>query len=81
MLTKPTRQQLRSLYSLSKTDAWTEIDKIFQTELDKTYENLAEGRDDATLHRLQGRAQLIREFRVLVREAPSLLEKLGETTL
>ena len=80
MLTKPTKQMLRSLYKHSQQDSWVEITKLFEEELSKTFEVLADSREDTALRQMQGRAQFIREFLALVREAPRHLEKLNDTT-
>lgn len=81
MLTKPSRQALRSLYSVSQSPSWVEIDKLFKEELQKSYEYLADSRDELTLRQLQGRIKLIQEFLDVVQEAPRLLEKLKDSTL
>ena len=81
MLTKPTTQMLRSLYALSQSKGWDEINKLFENELTKSYDFLVESRDELALRQMQGRVQLIREFQDLVREAPRLLEKLKDTGL
>ena len=81
MLTKPSTQALRGLYSLSRQPAWGDISKYLNDELTKTYEHMATARDDATVRQMQGRAQFVQEFQALVRDVPSLMEKLGETTL
>ena len=72
---------LRSLYALSQSKGWDEINKLFENELTKSYDFLVESRDDLALRQMQGRVQLIREFQDLVREAPRLLEKLKDTGL
>ena len=81
MSIKPTLPALRNLYKFSNQPGWDEIDKLFQAELTKAYEFLAESRDDVALRQTQGRVQFIREFQALVREAPKLLEKLKDSTL
>lgn len=81
MLTKPTAQALRSLYSFSRQTGWADVDQMFKDELARTYEMLAESRDDAILRQLQGRAQLIREILSLAQSAQATLEKLGGSTL
>lgn len=81
MLVKPSRQALRSLHSLSQSPSWVEVDKLFKDELQKSYEFLADSRDEQALRQVQGRVKLIREFLDVVREAPRLLEKLKDTTL
>lgn len=81
MSIKPTLPALRNLYKFSNQPGWEEIDKLFQAELTKAYEFLAESRDEVALRQTQGRVQLIREFQALVREAPKLLEKLKDSTL
>jgi len=72
---------LRSLYALSQSKGWDEINKLFENELTKSYDFLVESRDELALRQMQGRVQLIREFQDLVREAPRLLEKLKDTGL
>ena len=81
MLIKPTAQALRSLTGFSRQTGWAAIEQMFKDELSKTYEQLAEGADEAYLRQLQGRAKLIREFLSLVQEAPVILEKLGAPSL
>ena len=60
---------------------WLEVDKLFQDELKKSYEFLADSRDDLALRQMQGRVQLIREFLGMVQDAPRLLEKLKDSSL
>lgn len=81
MLTKPTVHALRSLYALSQSKGWEEVNKLFEDELKKSFDFLAESRDDLALRQMQGRVQLIREFQDMVREAPRLLEKLKDSGL
>lgn len=81
MLTKPTTQALRSIYAISQGKGWDEINKMFEEELRKSFEFLAESRDDLALRQMQGRVQFIREFLDVVREAPRLLEKLKDSGL
>lgn len=81
MLTKPSAQALRSLTGFSRQTGWAAVDQMFKDELSKTYEQLAEGADEAYLRQLQGRAKLIREFLSLVQDAPRTLEKLGVSSL
>ncbi len=81
MLTKPSLHALRSLYAVSQGKSWEEIDKLFRDELQKSFEFLAESRDELALRQMQGRVQFIREFLDVVREAPRLLEKLKDSGL
>ena len=81
MLTKPSVHALRSLYALGQNKAWQEVDKLFEDELKKAFNFLAESRDDLALRQMQGRVQFIREFQDMVREAPRLLEKLKDQGL
>lgn len=81
MLTKPTPRQLRALHKLSGTPEWAEVSKMFEDELAEAFKHLMSSREDATLHRMQGRAQLIHDFQGVVRDAAKTLEKLRETTL
>jgi hypothetical protein len=81
MSIKPAIPALRSLHKFSNQPGWDEIDKLFQAELSKAYEFLAESRDDVALRQTQGRVQFIRDFQALVRDAPKLLEKLKDSTL
>lgn len=81
MLTKPTVHALRSLYAISQSKGWDEVNKMFEVELQKSFEFLAESRDELALRQMQGRVQFIREFLDVVREAPRLLEKLKDSGL
>lgn len=81
MSIKPTLPALRSLHTVSNQPGWSEIDKLFQAELTKAYEFLAESRDDVALRQTQGKVQFIRDFQALVRDAPKLMEKLKDSTL
>jgi hypothetical protein len=81
MLTKPSVHALRSLYALSQSKGWDEVNKLFENELRKSYDFLVESRDELALRQMQGRVQFIREFQDMVREAPRLLEKLKDSGL
>lgn len=81
MLTKPSTQALRALHKLSSQPEWSEVAKLFEDELAESFKHLMSSRDDATLHRMQGRAQLIHDFQGMVRDAAKTLEKLRESTL
>ena len=81
MLTKPTVHALRSLYAISQGKGWEEVNKLFEEELKKSFDFLAESRDELALRQMQGRVQFIREFLDVVREAPRLLEKLKDQGL
>jgi len=72
---------LRSVYALSQSKGWDEINKLFENELTKSYDFLVESRDELALRQMQGRVQFIREFQDMVREAPRLLEKLKDSGL
>ena len=81
MLTKPTIQSLRGLYAISQGKSWQDVGKMFEDELQKSFEFLAESRDELALRQMQGRVQFIREFLDVVRDAPRLLEKLKDQGL
>lgn len=75
MLSKPTTQQLKSLYHLSKQPAWAEVNNVLENELKKSLDVLVDSRDDTTIRQVQGRAQFIREFLAIVQSAQAALEK------
>lgn len=81
MLTKPHPLAVKALYSFSNHTGWDDVSKFLQAELDAVHKVLTEAADEATLRQMQGRAQFIREFTTLVRDAPKVLEKLRESTL
>jgi len=81
MLTKPEAKSHRALHALSGRAEWTVVDEMFQAELAETFERMMTARDVQEIHRLQGRAQFIRDLRTLVREAPKTLEKLRGSSL
>lgn len=54
---------------------------MLQEELDTIKDRLTETADLAALHRLQGRAQVIKELQQLVDQAPQTLSKFGHTGL
>lgn len=81
MLTKPNSRALRAFYSLSNRTGWDDISAFLDEELAAVYEQLSQAREEVTLRQLQGRAQFIVDFKKVVRDAPTLLEKLRETTL
>lgn len=80
-MTKPRAQALRALYVLSQSGGWEDIKGFFDEELRCVYEALASHPDEVKLRQMQGRAQLIREFLDVVRDAKTNLEKLRESTL
>lgn len=81
MMTKPSRKALRALYSFSQHTGWDDVSDFFNEELLKTYEAMAGHFDEVKLRQFQGRAQFIREFLDLVRDAHQNLEKLRDSGL
>ena len=81
MLTKSTTAVLKALHVLTSQPGWLELDKFLENELQATYVVLAEAADEATLRAMQGRARFIREFKKFVKDAPSVLDKLGGSSL
>lgn len=77
MLSTPTDAALIALEQVSKFPRWTDIEKLMEAELTATVDRMIGCRDDADLHALRGRAQFIREFQQVVREAPQTLVKKG----
>lgn len=78
MLTKPDAKVLTALQSLGASGAVVEVTKFLEGEREKIREHLESTPPGENLHRLQGRAQFITEFLVLVRDAPDTLKKLKD---
>lgn len=81
MITTPSPAALKALNALSCQTAWGEVSKLLESELASVFSVLSEAKDDVTLRQMQGRAQFIQELLRLVRNAPTLLSKLGVSTL
>lgn len=81
MLTKPSTEALRALYSFSNHSGWAAVSSFLEAELASTQEILAMAVEDVTVRQMQGRAQFILELQKLVREARNELEKRRESTL
>ncbi len=81
MLAKPTPLALKSLYSFSQHAGWGEVSKFLEAELAATYEILTVAGDETLLRQMQGRAKFILDLQALVREAPTRLAQLRESTL
>lgn len=76
MIHRPTSSSLRGLHVAAQLPSWKGVDEMLTNELNAVHEAMADSREIAVLHQLQGRAQLIKEIRKLVVEAPSIMEKL-----
>lgn len=81
MLTKPTVNALKALYSISIREGWDHVKAMFEVELAQVYAGLASHQDEVRLRQLQGRAQAITEFLDLVDNSRAHLEKLRANTL
>lgn len=77
MLSKPTPAQLRTCDTLSQWPKWGEVSDIIDAELKAIFERMIGASAEADLHSLRGRAQALKEFQTLVREAPAQLAKAG----
>lgn len=80
MLSTPTHAALIAIDQASKLPRWTDIERLLDAELTATVDRMIGCREDADLHAFRGRAQFIREFQKLVREAPDTLVKMGVRT-
>lgn len=74
MLTKPTTTQLRAILAAQSTGTWNGIDQLIEAELAAVHERLVGSREDGDLHRMQGRAQALRELRAVASDARQTLE-------
>lgn len=81
MLTKPSPKAVKALHALKLSGHWAEISEYIESELSKVYDVLVSSPDEVTLRQMQGRAQALRDFMVMVRDAHKTLERLRETTL
>lgn len=81
MMTRPSTQALRAIHVLSQSSGWSDIKAFFDEELLRTYELMSSHQDEVKLRQFQGRAQFVREFLDIVRDAKVNLEKLRESTL
>lgn len=69
MLHRPDQATLRDLDNLQRTQPWAPTRKYLERELAETMERLLVTRDQYEMWTLQGRAQVIKEFLALVRDA------------
>lgn len=76
MIHRPTLSSIRALHVMAQQPSWKGVDELLTNELNAALDQLADNRDPAVLHQLQGRVQVIKEIRKLAAESASLLEKL-----
>jgi arginine repressor len=67
------KQQVHALLTCKQVTA---LESLFDKLLDETKASLVRADDMATIHRLQGRAQVLNDFLEAVNDAPSVMERL-----
>lgn len=75
MLVKPTHNLVKALHILTRTQAWPEVDKALERELQATYAGMKDAADIVTLHQLQGRARAIGDIQKLLKDSDKILER------
>jgi len=68
---------VRAVAMLQRNPLWNEIDKLFASELAKTFESMSEAPSEVVLRQCQGIAQLIKEFQRFVQDAPVAMTSLA----
>lgn len=72
---RPNAQQLRAVIRCQAADM-APMMSMFESTLEQTMQSLVGATDPATIHRLQGKAQILTDFLGLVKDAPRILERL-----
>ena len=75
MLTRPNARQLQVLHLLKNHAFWPEVEAVINAEIAAIAVRLTEARDEIDFRQMQGRAQALRDFRQLLAQSGSTLEK------
>lgn len=72
----PTKQQLAAVLRC-RSDDMRPMVQMFETTLDRTMKSLVLATDPVLIHRLQGKAQVFKEFLELLNEADRIMARLS----
>ena len=68
---RPDKQHVRVLYECRNS----RLPEVFEAKLAEIQDSLVKASDTVTIHRLQGKALLIKEFLEAVEKSPEMLER------
>lgn len=78
MLRKPTINELRAAGRLNALPEWREVANMIEGELQEIYLRLSDTHNVVVLHQLQGRAQALKDFRIVMANALDYLERMSK---
>lgn len=81
MLTQVSNEAYRAMFKVAHSADWPVISRMLEDELSAIYEHMSLSHDEVKLRQMQGRAQFLREFMALARDATIVMEKLRESPL
>jgi hypothetical protein len=76
MLKKPAINDLRAAARISPLPDWAVMAEMIEGELQEIYSRMTDSHNTVVLHQLQGRAQALKDFRLLIKNSQGYLERM-----